>query len=57
MTPPPCNCAHLSQIIIWTRILKGPKPKRHDRCNHPTGPHPMNEFCAWRTPKTEGAME
>lgn len=57
MTPPPCNCAHLSTIIIWTRITKEPKPQRHDRCGHPSGPHPMNEFCQWRTPKTEGAME
>ena len=57
MTTPPCNCAHLSQIIVWTRILKGPKPKRHDRCNHPTGPHPQHEFCAWKTPKTEGIAE
>ena len=23
---------------------------------HPSGPHPMNAFCEWRTPKTEGAM-
>ena len=32
-------------------------PLPNDRCIHPSGPHPQNEFCAWRTPKTEGAME
>ena len=31
--------------------------QRHNRCIHPGGPHPQNEFCQWRTPKTEGAME
>ena len=29
-------------------------PLPNDRCIHPSGPHPQNEFCAWRTPKTEG---
>ena len=53
MTPPPCNCAHLSQIIVWKRGDKEPTKQRHDRCIHPSGPHPQNEFCAWRTPKTE----
>ena len=23
--------------------------ERHDRCIHPSGPHPTHEFCAWRT--------
>ena len=57
MTPPPCNCAHSKQIIVWKRGDKAPIKQRHDRCIHPEGPHPQNEFCAWRTPKTEGAME
>jgi hypothetical protein len=57
MTPPPCDCAHVQQIIVWTRGTKTPEQKRHDRCIHPSGPHPMNEFCSWRTPKTEGVPE
>lgn len=24
---------------------------------HPSGPHQQNEFCAWRTPKTEGGVK
>ena len=31
--------------------------QRHNRCIHPGGPHPQNEFCQWRTPKTEGVPE
>ena len=57
MTPPPCNCAHVETIVVWTRGAKEPKPQRHDRCEHPSGPHPMNEFCPWKTGKTEGVME
>ena len=51
MTPPPCNCAHVQTAIVWTR---GQAVERYDRCTHPTGPHPMHEWCEWRTPKTEG---
>ena len=54
MTPPPCNCAHVETIVVWTRGAKEPEKQRHDRCKHPSGPHPMNEWCAWKTPKTEG---
>jgi hypothetical protein len=57
MTPPPCNCAHLSQIVVWKRGDKEPIKQRHDRCIHPGGPHPMHEWCEWRAPKTEGVME
>ena len=59
MTPPPCNCAHVETIVVWTRGAKEPKPQpqRYDRCTHPSGPHPMHEWCAWKTPKTEGAIE
>lgn len=32
MTPPPCNCAHVETIVVWTRGAKEPKPQRHDRC-------------------------
>ena len=34
---------------------KAPTKQRHDRCIHPSGPHPMNEFCQWKTAKREGA--
>ena len=42
MTPPPCNCAHVETIVVWTRGAKEPEKQRHDRCIHPSGPHPMN---------------
>jgi hypothetical protein len=57
MTPPPCNCAHVEQIVVWVRGHNRPEKQRHDRCIHPSGPHPMNEFCPWKTGKTEGVME
>lgn len=57
MTPPPCNCAHVETLAVWKRGDKAPIKQRHDRCIHPEGPHQQNEFCAWRTTKTEGAME
>ena len=57
MTPPPCNCAHVEQVIVWTRGRTEPIKQRHDRCIHPAGPHAMTELCAWRTPKTEGVTE
>jgi len=57
MTPPPCNCAHNETLVVWKHRAKAPIKQRHDRCIHPSGPHQQNEFCQWRTPKTEGAME
>ena len=57
MTPPPCNCAHNESLVVWKRGDKAPIKQRHDRCIHPSGPHPQNEFCPWKTVKTEGAME
>ena len=57
MTPPPCNCAHHQVVVVWVRGHKTPEKQRHDRCIHPTGPHPQHEFCAWKTPKTEGVPE
>ena len=54
MTPPPCNCAHVETIVVWTRGTKEPEKQRHDRCEHPSGPHPMHEWCPWKTTKTEG---
>lgn len=56
MTPPPCHCAHVEQIVVWVRGHNRPEKQRHDRCIHPSGPHPMNEFCPWKTGKTEGAI-
>ena len=51
--PPTCRaCGHVALITI----TQGQRVERYDRCGHPSGPHPMHEFCAWRTPKTEGAI-
>ena len=57
MTPPPCNCAHVETIVVLTRGAKEPKPQRHDRCEHPSGPHPMHAPCPWHQAKTQGATE
>ena len=57
MNPPRCNCAHIERIVVWVRGHNTPEKQRHDRCIHPTGPHPQHEFCAWKTPKTEGVPE
>ena len=57
MNPPPCNCAHHQVVVVWVRGHKTPEKQRHDRCIHPSGPHPQHEFCAWKTPKTEGVPE
>ena len=57
MTTPLCNCAHVQTAIVWTRGAKEPKPQRHDRCTHPSGPHPMHEGCPWMAAKTQGATE
>lgn len=54
MTPPPCDCAHVEQIVVWMRSEKAPQMQRHNRCVHPSGPHPMHEFCAWRAPRPDG---
>ena len=51
--PPSCRaCGHVALVSI----TQGQRVERYDRCEHPSGPHPMHEFCAWRTPKTEGAI-
>ena len=42
MTPPPCNCAHVETIVVWTRGAKEPEKQRNDRCKHPSGPHPVH---------------
>lgn len=54
MTPPPCDCTHIEQIVVWVRSEKAPQMQRHNRFVHPSGPHPMHEFCAWRAPRQEG---
>ena len=46
--------AHVQTAIVWARGRHEPEKQRHDRCIHPSGPHPMHEWCAWKTPKTEG---
>ena len=52
--PPSCRaCGY----VVLVSITQGQRVERYDRCEHPSGPHPMHAPCAWRTPKTEGAME
>ena len=29
--------------------------ERYDRCEHPSGPHPMHKDCPWMAAKTQGA--
>ena len=51
--PPACRaCGHVALVSI----TQGQRVERYDRCGHPSGPHPMHAPCAWRTPKTEGAI-
>ena len=57
MTQPLCNCAHSQQIIVWVRGRSEPEKQRHDRCIHPSGPHPMHEGCPWMAAKTQGVTE
>ena len=56
MTQPPCNCAHVETIVVWTRGDKAPTKQRHYHCIRPSAVYSLREFCAWRTPKTEGAI-
>ena len=52
--PPTCRaCGHVALVSI----TQGQRVERYDRCEHPSGPHPMHEWCAWKTPKTEGIAE
>ena len=52
--PPSCRaCGHVALVTI----TQGQRVEHYDRCGNPSGPHPMHEWCEWRTPKTEGAME
>ena len=51
--PPSCRqCGH----VILVTVTRGERVERYDRCGHPSGLHPMHEGCAWKTPKTEGAI-
>ncbi len=51
--PPSCRaCGY----VVLVSITQGQRVERYDSCIHPSGPHPQNEFRAWRTPKTEGAI-
>ena len=54
MTPPPCNCAHIEQIIVWKRGDKAPiKPATTIELLY----HLEAAWFEWRTPKTEGVTE
>lgn len=49
--PPSCRaCGH----VVLVSITQG---QRVERCEHPSGPHPMHEGCPWMAAKTQGATE
>ena len=52
--PPSCRaCGHVALVSI----TQGQRVERHDRCGHPSGPHPMHEGCPWTAAKTQGMTE
>lgn len=52
--PESCRtCGH----VLLVKLQTGGRVERHDRCNHPSGPHPMHEPCGWHTAKTQEAQE
>lgn len=56
MNAKPCRtCAHVEQIVVWTKSRTGPQQQRTERCIHPAGPKPMHEWCGWHQSKNEGA--
>lgn len=55
--PPTCRaCGHVERIVVWAKGRPDPIKQRHDRCEHPSGPHPMHAGCPWHQPKVQGAM-
>lgn len=51
--PPSCrDCGY----VVLVSITQGQRVERHDRCEHPSGPHPMHAPCGWFAAKTQGAM-
>ena len=53
MTPPPCKCTHLEQIIVWVRGHREPEKQRHDR-HAPQRPRSGGGFAypAYGNPRT-----
>ena len=50
--PPSCRaCGHVALVSI----TQGQRVERYDRCEHPSGPHPMHTPCPWHQAKTQGA--
>ena len=47
------TCGH----VLLVKLQTGSRVERHDRCNHPSGPHPMHEGCPWFSAKTQGMMK
>lgn len=51
--PPSCRaCGH----VMLVTITQGQRVERYDRCEHPSGPHPMHAPCGWFAAKTQGAV-
>ncbi len=60
-TAPPSSraCGPVALVSInvaLVSITQGQRVERYDRCEHPSGPHPMHEGCAWVAAKTQGEM-
>ncbi len=39
------DCGHLAHIPLTGERAH----EAHDRCTHPTGPHPMHDGCRWHS--------
>ena len=49
--PPSCRaCGY----VVLVSITQGQRVERYDRCEHPSGPHPMHAPCIWFAAKREG---
>ena len=55
-TAPP-GCRSCGYVVLVKVVQRGHVTVNFDRCEHPTGPHPMHDPCAWKAEKREGAKE
>lgn len=52
-TAPP-SCRSCGYVVLVKVVQRGRVAVSFDRCEHPTGPHPMHEPCAWQAEKSRG---
>ena len=55
----PCTAPEFCRLcghVLLVKLQTGAWAERHDRCNHPSGPHPMHWPCVWFAAKTQGVM-